>query len=182
MRGRKSQPAEVKEAKGNPGRRPTGAVSTADVPELSGGAPAHLTTEGKKIWRDLAPQLRQTKLIRQTDRLALARYCDTLADYWKVTRELRTKKHVYEAERVDGGKMLRVNPLFMVQDRLARRLDTMEDRFGLTPRARQELFYRLAQAPAAPPLPGLGDEGEEGRPDGPVGMLASTGPAGKRVH
>ncbi len=60
-RGPKPEPASVKWAKGNPGRRPIGkapAISRAEVePVLKVAAPAWLKGEGLKVWKRLAPRL-----------------------------------------------------------------------------------------------------------------------------
>ncbi len=69
------------------------------------------------MWQIVAPLLLKQKLLKPTDRLSLTRYCDTIAEYWRVTRELREKDYTYEAEKVGSGKMLRFNPLFIVQAR-----------------------------------------------------------------
>ncbi len=79
--------------------------------------PRELTKHGKAVWNMVAPQLLKSKLLHPTDRISLTRYCDTVAEYWRVTRELREKDYTYEAEKVGSGKMLRFNPLFMVQAR-----------------------------------------------------------------
>ena len=153
MRGNKAQPAAIREAKGNPGKRGGNIPASAEAqPALKLAAPRKLTDAGKVIWRDLAPKLLKINLLRETDLPSFTRYCDTLAEYWKVTRELRLKKYTYEAETTVGGKLLRLNPMFMVQSRLARQLDAIEDRFGLTPRARQEVLHRMAQTPLGLPF------------------------------
>ena len=175
-RGRKAESAEVKNAKGNPSRRPTGLVSTDVLPELKATAPRQLSAAGKAIWRDVAGQLGKIKLLRETDRWSLTRYCETLAEYWKVTRQLRKMKPTYEAKSIAGGKMIRLNPLVMYQDRLARRLDVQEERFGLTPRSRQEIMYRLAQRPETPRLPlnNPNKTPEQPPATSPVGFLNQT--------
>ena len=210
MRGRKGQPARVREAKGNPGKRAArpakstaaaarpakgqdvamsakdqgDATTAVAISKFSGGVPRELTKRAKAVWNTLAPQLVHANVVRQTDRGALARYCDTVAEYWAVTQTLRRKKYTYLLKTIAGDKMPRLNPLFMVQDRLAKRLDALEDRFGLTPRSRQEILYRLAQA-QAPQLPldnpATGEPAPE--PDSPVGFLNAGGVDGPtRVH
>ena len=175
MPGPKPQSAAVREAKGNPGKRrrsktkgskkapatdakgPPAADTKSDLappPKVPGGMPRELTKGGKTVWNIIAPMLVRSNFYHPTYRLSLTRYCDTVAEYWKVTRLLRKKSYTYEAKKVGGGTMLRFNPLFMVQDRLARRLDTLEHNFGLNPRARGEIMNRLAEQ--APQLP-LGD-------------------------
>ena len=176
-RGRKAQPAELAAAKGNPGKRAIRTAGVVDAPEIADGAPAELSGEGKKVWARLRPHLAAMKLLRATDQPVFARYCDALGDYWKATRTLRKRGMVYEAPMTNGGKMRRLDPLFHVQERLHKRLVEMEDRLGLSPRARQEILHRLSQAAApapALPLDRPGDHataGELSAERGPVGFL-----------
>lgn len=183
MRGRKGQTAEVRAAKGNPGKRGGKGTAVADEqPALKLGVPCHLTAAGKRIWSDLAPKLTRINLLRETDLQSFSRYCDMLSEYWKVTRELRRKHYTYEAETTIGGKLLRLNPLFMVQSRLARQLDSMEDRFGLTPRARQEVLFRMSQQNPGLPF----DKPSDDKPTpsaGPTAFLTNASAGGSSsVH
>tara|TARA_R110000868_G_scaffold29889_24_gene111148 strand:+ start:6351 stop:6944 length:594 start_codon:yes stop_codon:yes gene_type:complete len=187
MAGRKPKPDALKEAQGNPGRRPLAkdqidiaAQVDRDLPAL-GGTPPHLSAGGKKIWQQLAPQLEKINFIKTTDRNMFERYCDSLAEYWKVTRSLRRNKHTYWTNS-NHGKLKRLNPEFMVQDRLDRRLQSLEDKMGLSPQARQNLLLKLSSA-TAPPPGGMFNDGKEGgetaseqpvagRPGSAVGLLA----------
>lgn len=181
--GRNAKTAAEKQASGNPGKRAIVEPPADDLPVLEGDAPFELSARGQKIFKDLSEQLAHVKLLRATDSASLARYCDTLDAYWKVTDELRKSDHTYEAETTNGGKLFRVHPLVMVQDRLARRLDVAEDRFGLTPRSRQEIYYRLAALPPAQPqpLPGMDDDVDPAPPTSPVGFLKGAA-GGYKVH
>ena len=211
MRGGKRQRKAVNEAKGNPGgRKPgksrakpagdkvfvsplTGKVQTvaakaADLgpsDKVPGGVPRQLTKEGKAVWRIIAPLLARSNFYHKTYAFSLTRYCDTVAEYWKVTRELRKKSYVYKAPKVGGGTMLRFNPLFMVQDRLARRLDTLEHNFGLNPRARGEVMARLTEQIALPLVP-VEDSASGPTPDpyheSAVGFLERIGNDPERLH
>ncbi len=191
MRGGKRQDQAVNQAKGNPGGRkpgksrakpavekidakssaPTVEAKAADLgtsDKVPGAVPRELTAHGKTVWKIIAPLLARSNFYHKTYAFSLTRYCDTVAEYWKVTRELRKKSYVYKAPKVGGGTMLRFNPLFMVQDRLARRLDTLEHNFGLNPRARGEVMARLteqiplplggAEEPAPRPMPDVAHE------------------------
>lgn len=204
--GPKPQSKAVRAAKGNPGKRaPTGVKNTkppapavdtkpadgkpadlAAAPKVPGGVPRELTKEGKSVWNLIAPMLAKSKLYHATDRIALSRYCDTVSEYWKVTRKLRKMQYTYKVPKVGGGTMLRFNPLFSVQDRLARRLDVLEHQFGLTPRSRQEILYRLqAQVPELPlggdPTPDV--PGPDQAPESPIGFLdRQSGDGPQRVH
>src|SRR5690625_1355421 len=120
-RGRKAKPAALKRAQGNPGKRalPELPVEAEQQPLKSSAnstAPKRLSAEGRRIWDALAPELERLKFLRPSDQPAFERYCDTLASYWRVTLELRKAGETYETESAHG-RMLRVHPKFMVQDR-----------------------------------------------------------------
>lgn len=78
-----------------------------------------------------------------SDQNALARYCEALADYVDVTRNLDAQGHVYTSKS-NHGELLRISPYFMVQERIVKRLQDLEDRFGLTPASRQQIMSRMA--------------------------------------
>ncbi len=207
MRGGKRQDKAVNEAKGNPGGRkpgksrakpavekidakssaPTVEAKAADLgpsDKVPGAVPRELTKEGKAVWRIIAPLLARSNFYHKTYAFSLTRYCDTVAEYWKVTRELRKKSYVYTAPKVGGGTMLRFNPLFMVQDRLARRLDTLEHNFGLNPRARGEVMARLTEQIALPLA--VPEDAPRPTPDpvheSAVGFLERLGDDPERLH
>ena len=182
-RGRKPEPAAVKEAKGNPGRRRI-ATGVLEARELAAAAPPELAAAARQVWERLAPELARLKFLRETDRGAFARYCEYLAGWWIFTAALRTEGETYLAKsehNPDG--LLRINPKFLLRERLERHLVNLEDRFGLSPMARQQILQRLAgilpiareqpdmlagaaaQAPAAPP---------QAPAASPVGLLTRT--------
>lgn len=140
MRGRKPEPAAVKEAKGNPGRRPLPKEQDA---VRATEAPKALSRQAKKIWEELAPDLQRMKFLRPTDAHAFARYCEHLTRWWELTKSLRKTGETYESES-NHGKLLRVRPEFLVRERLEKRMEALEDRFGLSPAARQQILQRLA--------------------------------------
>ena len=148
MRGRKPDPAEVKDAKGNPGKRKITRTPDA-VPGLPVDAPKHLPAKAKKVWAALAPQLRQLKFLRATDQEAFTRYCAHLAEYWSLSVDLKKEGTTYETES-RHGRMHRINPKFLVRERLENRLEALEDRFGLNPRARQQILQQMASQAGLP--------------------------------
>jgi len=156
-RGRRPQPAALIEAKGNPGRRRQPSLvqpTSADALRPVLTPPVKLSGDAATIWRLLAPELERLKFLRPTDAHPFARYCRDLAHYWDVTHRLDTAGDTYLSESVHG-KMLRIHPMFIIQERLGRRLEAAEDRFGMSPAARQSIMLRLANLqPAQGSLPG----------------------------
>lgn len=161
MRGRNPKPAALKQAQGNPGRRPIvdapADLAAADPNVDQAPAPKprvslkklfKIKSDAQKVYDLIAPELKRINFLRSTDDPAFWRYCDTLARYWKVTKALADKGgETYECKTTTGETMHRLRPEFIVQERLARRLDTMEDRFGLTPMSRQQYMMALTRAP-----------------------------------
>jgi P27 family predicted phage terminase small subunit len=142
-RGRIPNSPELNEARGNPGKRAK-KLRVADIAPIAGiEAPKHMGAKGRKFWADVAAYITDSRIVRVSDRNILARYCETLADYVKATRELDKQGHVYWTESAHG-KMQRISPHFLVQERLVKRLQDMEDRLGLTPASRQQILMRMA--------------------------------------
>lgn len=110
-----------------------------------------VTADAQKVYELVGPQLRRLNFLRDSDDLAFRRYCETMARYWRVTSQLDALGgETYECDTTAGGKMQRMRPEFLVQERLAKRLDGLEDRFGLTPMARQQFVLALQRQPSLP--------------------------------
>jgi P27 family predicted phage terminase small subunit len=176
-RGPKPAPAAVKAAKGNPGRRPIGAdpvpaessTATADQPTAKVAAPAWLNGEARTVWERLAPRLIAMKLLTPPDAYTFARYCKNFAMWLKMQRRLTRKGEIYEIETA-SGKVRRADPAFLMADRLDRRLEAVEDRFGLNPAERQRIFAARAAQPHAGDLFGE-------RPIAPAAAPQGSGPS-----
>lgn len=170
MPGPKPQPAEMKELRGNPGRRPI--VRTPDLGLFSAEPPEVLKYQPKKIWKHFAETLRGLNFIKASDETALERYCIDLAAWRDVTEKLRKTGTTYETKSAHGN-MLRVHPLFLVQERLGKRLVEFEDRFGLNPASRQRIMQGLAAQAGGGNLPLDPPAAEQpSAPAGsPIGML-----------
>lgn len=155
-RGRRSDPAAVKRAKGNPGRRPIGddpklAEDTAVASELKTvvpEAPVWLKKRALQIWKKLAPRLTQQRLLTPTDAWTFAKYCRNYARWLEANEWLDKNGMHYET---DTGYD-RVRSMMMISIRLEPILERAEDRFGLNPAERQRIFAARANAGA-----GVGD-------------------------
>lgn len=145
LRGPKPEPASIKEAKGNPSRRPIGADPEFDIDasHRTIDAPAWLKGEGLTIWKRVAPRLMQLRLLGPADAETFARYCRNFARWLKMQRILDTEGETYESES-QHGKLKRAHPAFLISDRLDRKLEAVEDRFGLNPAERQRIFAQRA--------------------------------------
>lgn len=185
MRGRRPDSAAVQEAKGHPRkqRRKTvdDAVEAAPMPD---GTPGHLSENARKFWARVAPELLRINFVRVTDRPSLERYCETLAKYWEIQLKLRGRDLVYWTESLHG-KMKRIEPMFLLLQRVETMLFNYEDRLGLNPAARQRILLGMAgvqgnlnflNQPDAKKRDGDGEQQQPGggageRIGSPVGML-----------
>ena len=144
--GRKPAPAVVKEAKGNPGRRPVGS-DPVDTSQTGGVAPpVWLKGEGLKVWNRLAPNVARLKLLTPVDAESFARYCRNLSRWLKMQDVLDKEGETYESESAHG-KLKRAHPAFLIGDRLARLLESQEAVFGLNPAERQRIFAARSMTP-----------------------------------
>ena len=175
-RGRRPDPQAVRDAKGNPGKRAKVTVDAAAVKPTGAIKPlAKLTPAAIAIWQSLGPDLERLNFIRGTDRELFGRYCQTIVEYWEATRHLRAEGSVYWTDTVHG-KMKRINPYFLIQERLAARLIPMEDRLGLNPASRQQFLIRLSNLNPQLPFPNPGASAQQPPDDMPdVGFLGSAG-------
>lgn len=193
MRGRFPKPGALREKQGNPGNR---AVPRADDVERAGNGDEHreaarvlvlpfakLEGDALTAYEMIGGELRRLNFVKPSDEPLLARYAKSLADFWNTTKKLdEIGSTVYECQAVAGGTMQRIHPLFIVQQHLAKRLEAMEDRLGLSPQARQQYLLRMAAtgAQGSLPLPQTGgtDASHEqpmassiARAGSPVGLL-----------
>lgn len=179
-RGPKPDPAPVKMAKGNPGRRRIGADPAIGTPETGvASPPAWLKGDGLMVWRRLAPNAARLKLLTPVDGESFARYCRNLARWLKMQNVLDKEGETYESESAHG-KLKRAHPAFLIADRLGRMLECQEAVFGLNPAERQRIFAARSMTPdPAGDLFGSRRDDpaeqvaprETAQPTGPVGLL-----------
>jgi P27 family predicted phage terminase small subunit len=146
MRGRKPQAEGVKAQKAPVRSKQTRRVFDSGMgAQTSGGQPpSWLKKDGLKVWQRLAPTLRAAKLLTDADAQTFGRYCRNFARWLKMQTAIDKEGEAYESES-QWGKLKRVNPSFLIADRLERQLLATEDRFGLNPAERQRIFAARAQ-------------------------------------
>lgn len=180
-KGRRPDPAAVQDAKGNPGRRPAAPkgdqAGELTLPPVKSAAPRHLKGKPLEIWNRIAPDLVRMNLLRETDHNALAVYCETVAAYRAATNKLKNTSKVYWTKS-NHGMLQRINPWFVVQQRLVKAMLDYEDRFGLSPAMRQRIQLQNAQTPAQLPLTPADPEPTPAQPrQGALGWLNPQGNA-----
>jgi P27 family predicted phage terminase small subunit len=178
-RGPAPEPAAVKKAKGNSGRRPIKTVEMeALVDQVEDGVdssseikpPEWLNEEGRKVWEFLAPRLLAMRILQRIDTLTFGRYCQDFGRWVQLSRLLDKDGTTYETESPHGS-YTRSHPAFMQADRLNRSLISMEGAFALNPADRQRLFAAKAAASIAPDLFNKGESDEQQEAKSPIGLL-----------
>ena len=182
--GPKPKPAEIAEAQGNPGHRPL--VKSPELP-ASGDikAPEWLASspEALAIWIAYTPRLRFLSFMRDTDVQAFARLCDHTARWLRLRTKVDAKGESYVTES-KHGKMERLNPDFVAMLRVEDKITALEDRFGLTPAARQQLLRAMRDGDADTPPDLFGASSADGQkpapeiPSSPIGMMAPRASGG----
>jgi P27 family predicted phage terminase small subunit len=174
---------EEREARGNPGTRAGDVASvaaeetarSAALPPHAVGRPSWLTDEvAGDVWDQLQSGDTALRFIRESDVNAFGRYCVYLADWVAANEELVKDGAVYETSSAHVEKMKRINPWFIVRDRLEDNLQKLEPKFGLTPIDRQRLYAQLAAAAQLPPGDLFG--GGSGENDAPIAGEAPPDP------
>lgn len=156
MRGRKPQPASVREQKA-PVRSKRKAVEATEPAVLVGGVAPPVSVKGAAlvVWNKLAPMLMAAKLLSVADIPAFARYCRLTARWEEAERTLDEDGLTYESESAHG-KLKRAHPAAMLSMRYSRELLTLEAQFGLLPAERQRIFQARAQTGVSGDLFNLG--------------------------
>lgn len=170
-RGPKPDPAAVRKAKGNPGKRPIGEDPSAKsaggsdaVPAGNGiAAPSWLEGGARDIWNAHAPIQHRLKLLSDADVNAFGRYCEMFQQWIDCVLDIRANGMTYEVES-NHGSYRRPNPAFVMMKSLNLDLLRIEDRYGMNPAERQRIFASRAgggRQPGELDLPG----GSNARPD-----------------
>lgn len=189
-RGRRAQPDEVKALKGNPGKRKL-ALESASKGEVRPRAavaepPEFLTHERERsIFVRIVDDYLQRRIARSVDVTAYARWASYVHRWVSCKEQLEGKTTWYKVESKHGTRLAR-NPLFKDMLDLERVLQSLEDRLGLNPVARQNIIRGLSTMPAA--LGGLFSENDPAEhddkpevgemPDGPPPADPPSSPLG----
>lgn len=172
--GRRPEPAGVKAAKAPVRSTKAKPVAAEAIVQESGlKAPAWLKGEGLAIWHKRAPMLRDMRMLGAADELAFARYCRNFAKWQQLRDGLDRRGYTYNAVTTNGGKLRRVDPAFMVADRLERQLLATEDRFGMNPAERQRIIAQRAAGAGQGALPFGSEGGRDNDPATPAAAAAA---------
>lgn len=200
--GRRKKSAEVIAALGNSGghskaslrEREAASVDVAKMIEAAnvapiGDAPDWLGATGRKAWEIAAPALKAINLLSEPDRIAFARYCSWLAEYFDLEKAKPKRARAVKTTTSRAVKMDRIDRGFLARLQLDKRLIEYEDRFGMTPAARNAIFAKLATGyqPANKgtqpgPGPTAGGNAEPKKTAGPLGFLKTSAESPRRLQ
>ena len=194
-RGRRAIPDEVKALKGNPGKRrlalkaAAGEIAKVDGPRAVLAIPEFLTHDREReIFRKVVEDYLQRRVARAPDLTAYARWASYVHRWIGCKEDLEGKPTWFKSSSKHGD-LLRRHPIFKDMLDIERVLQSLEDRLGLNPVARQNIMRGLSAMPAAlgglfggdePPTEGDKPDVDAPAPEGPppvspLGYLQSAG-------
>ena len=205
-RGPKPTPAGIKEAQGNPGKRPLvhdapstpedqaamaahdaiaahGPPGWLDTRDVGTNAANEITTLAMSIWHDLHGQLVRLNILKSTDETTFAMLCRKFAEWVWATRKLDQEGYYYTTSSEHVGELKRPHPALRFRKEAEQTIRHLGEAFGLTPSARQRIFHQLAaRAAEQPKLPVGGGAPSEAQapqpmaPTSPIGILGGGKP------
>lgn len=192
-RGRKAQPEEIKEIRGNPGKRRLLALEAARKQQRVAPAPPPKIETPKwlngereaAIFRLVVDEYQQNRIARPTDIHAYGRWAHYMARWIDAKEQLGDTASFYQIES-NHGKRLALHPLLVVMFRCEAEITKQEDRLGLNPAARQNIIRGMSTlAPGADlfgnvPQPPADDDDEIAQAtaieaESPLGFLQGSG-------
>lgn len=163
--GRPRIPAAQKRLRGNPGKRKIipdtaapmkgehpapkpGEIATLPIPP----PPQHLSRLAKQTWREYAPELVLSGLLRHLDSMSFEQFCETRARWMRAMKFIGKKKN---GETYEKDGVIRLRPEAKIASDCAKQLRSYANDFGLTPAARTKVKHVTGDAPTPrqPELP-----------------------------
>lgn len=142
--GRPPKPTALKVLQGNPGKRPLNEAEPRPERLVDLRPPAGLDAYGRQCWNQHAPMLDRLGLLKESDRIPFAVFCETYSRWRRATRELHRTKVTDEGYR----------PLALTVEKCEQALRMQAIEFGMTPaaRARLSVDWGSGKAPADDPM------------------------------
>ena len=130
-----------------PAATPTRPAAPTPPPVTIPVCPPHLDAEAKAEWDRIVPELLQRGLLGQTDRAAIAAYCQSWSRW--VDCELKIRELGVVVKSANNLPMQ--SPYLPIAQRSLDQMHRLLSDFGMTPSARRRVPSR--KPPAAPPAP-----------------------------
>lgn len=134
MVGRPAKPTKLKILAGNPGKRPL----PRGEPQPTIGIPTRpgwLSTEAKREWNRIVPELAELGLLARIDRALISAYCQCWAMYVDAIRDIRKNGMTFETEKGYVGQ----RPAVGIAARMLEKMNQLSAKFGFTPSDRAKM-------------------------------------------
>jgi len=157
VRGRPPKPTSLKVIEGNPGKRPLSANEPKPRP-LAPRRPSWLNREGKKMWKQLAPELERLGLLTVVDGQAFAAACQSYGVWVECERFFKKKNpdtgrpygRTYEYTNKHGDTNVIERPEVKIGQKALEAFRAFCSEFGLTPASRTRINVKLAEGELDP--------------------------------
>ena len=137
MAGRKRTSDSLKVIKGTDQPvRMTGNASGSIVISSVPLAPKHLNKEARKVWKSVATEMVNLRLLTTLNVMALAIYADLIAQYMKINSEL-------DDTYLLKGKSVQLHPLLIAKNMVISQIMKLSTEFGFTPAAQSRIMGNL---------------------------------------
>jgi P27 family predicted phage terminase small subunit len=134
MPGPAKKPTVLKILEGNPGKKRLNINEPQPQPSMP-SCPPHLKGVARTEWKRIVPELYELGLLSNIDRMALAAYCDSYAE-WKQACELLERKS--PILKTEAGNIIQ-NPLVGIKHKAAEQMHKFLTEFGMTPASRSRI-------------------------------------------
>jgi len=133
--GRTAKPTNLKIVAGNPGKR--GLNKQEPDPEYLNDltAPEYLSDGARAIWDQVAPKLRESRLLTVVDAPILSMLCESLFEYRRAT--ICCEDSPMDHSEKTGGEVL--SQWKIIQSMSLKQVITIAREFGMTPAARTRI-------------------------------------------
>jgi P27 family predicted phage terminase small subunit len=132
MSGPRPLPTTLRAISGNASHRPLN--DSEPTPKLRiPDPPNDMSQEALPYWREYAEQLLEMRVLTEVDQMALAMVSEYTYDYWRLGKKVRTEGIVV---KIGKSKYPQYNPHWTAQCKVADKIKSLLQEFGLTPSSR----------------------------------------------
>jgi len=134
MAGRPPKPTRLKLLQGNPGKR----ALPKNEPEPARGAPSRpewLSTEAKREWNRVVPELDRLGLLAKVDRALIAAYCECWAQYVAAVKDMKAGGTTFTTDKGYEGP----RPCTITAGQMIAKMLQLSAKFGFNPSDRAKM-------------------------------------------
>ena len=138
MAGRKRTPDALKVIKGTDQPvRMSGDASYSIVITKAPAPPKHLSKEAKKVWKSVAREMVNMKLLTTLNVMTLSIYADLVAQYIRINEDIELMKGNVI---VMNGRNAQLNPLIVAKNMTIAQIMKLSTEFGFTQAAQSRIM------------------------------------------